>query len=385
MSSGSIIEDGRSPSGYTCSGAVLSLGNEYQRIWSGNNSVKGMLTPNPYSGFYARNETVPLEVTYYNSGEEFARCTNPFRAGDYIAIPTWKSSHDMVVLSRLAGKIKEHDFNAAIFVGELGKTVDMVSETVKTLTKAAISVKKGNFSQAARLLNLSGDYNRRKRQNRAQRDPRSDWLALRYGWRPMLSDIYEMSKAISQLSTPRKTTIRSSFKLPIEPPEIFDYNGVNIAKASGAGSYVKRIIAVFYERPLDLEQHLGLDNPLGVAWEFVPLSFVVDWFLPIGNYLDVRNTITKAECTFISTTYIWYKYSLSVQGIMYNGNPIRREWNSATSNTAFYSVNRSISTSLNVPTPSFRNPIPENGKDAGARFLDALSLFSKAIFDLDYK
>ena len=30
----------------------------------------------------------------------------------------------------------------------------------------------------------------------------------------------------------------------------------------------------------------GLLNPLSVAWELVPYSFVADWFLPVGSYLN---------------------------------------------------------------------------------------------------
>lgn len=31
---------------------------------------------------------------------------------------------------------------------------------------------------------------------------------------------------------------------------------------------------------------LGLINPLEIIWELVPYSFVVDWFLPVGNWLS---------------------------------------------------------------------------------------------------
>ena len=35
-----------------------------------------------------------------------------------------------------------------------------------------------------------------------------------------------------------------------------------------------------------LANRLGLVNPLSVAWELVPFSFVVDWFSGVGNVLD---------------------------------------------------------------------------------------------------
>jgi hypothetical protein len=37
---------------------------------------------------------------------------------------------------------------------------------------------------------------------------------------------------------------------------------------------------------LGLASRMGLVNPLSIAWEVVPFSFVVDWFLPVGNFLE---------------------------------------------------------------------------------------------------
>lgn len=31
---------------------------------------------------------------------------------------------------------------------------------------------------------------------------------------------------------------------------------------------------------------LGITNPAELIWELVPYSFVIDWFVPVGNYLS---------------------------------------------------------------------------------------------------
>jgi hypothetical protein len=37
---------------------------------------------------------------------------------------------------------------------------------------------------------------------------------------------------------------------------------------------------------LYLANKLGFVNPAVIAWELVPFSFVVDWFVPVGNFLS---------------------------------------------------------------------------------------------------
>jgi hypothetical protein len=31
---------------------------------------------------------------------------------------------------------------------------------------------------------------------------------------------------------------------------------------------------------------MGVVNPLSIAWEVIPFSFVVDWFIPVGQVLE---------------------------------------------------------------------------------------------------
>lgn len=46
---------------------------------------------------------------------------------------------------------------------------------------------------------------------------------------------------------------------------------------------------------------LGLLNPEIVAWELLPFSFVADWFIPIGSYLEARS-ITKMVTGLYTTS-----------------------------------------------------------------------------------
>ena len=46
----------------------------------------------------------------------------------------------------------------------------------------------------------------------------------------------------------------------------------------------------------------GLTNPLLVAWEVVPFSFVVDWFLPVGDYLEGLTSLHGLKLSETSLT-----------------------------------------------------------------------------------
>jgi hypothetical protein len=55
---------------------------------------------------------------------------------------------------------------------------------------------------------------------------------------------------------------------------------------------VRRSLKVTVAEPPSAMQSLGLLNPEVVAWELLPWSFVIDWFIPIGDYLQARATLS---------------------------------------------------------------------------------------------
>ena len=51
-------------------------------------------------------------------------------------------------------------------------------------------------------------------------------------------------------------------------------------------------LALDVTRPPTFAQRFGLDNPFRIAWELVPLSFVADYFLPIGSVVSAMGTVS---------------------------------------------------------------------------------------------
>lgn len=131
----------------------------------------------------------------------------------------------------------------------------------------------------------------------------NEWLQLQYGWKPLLGDIYAIAdeslnvvkassyfkaSAVDKPSLPRSRDLRSvdwtgaSHFLSGGPPSIFYCD----SKISGELLQLVKI-GVNLKQPTSTTQLARWTslNPLSIAWELTPYSFVVDWFYDIGGYL----------------------------------------------------------------------------------------------------
>lgn len=205
----------------------------------------------------------------------------------------WTSNDQLKLLEKLLRKVKSHDFNLAVNLGQMHQTVDLITSNLRKLGSAALLLKRGHFADAARQLGVSPRGTRLK-----TTDVSGRWLEMQYGWLPLLGDSFEAAKAFEAISNgPRTQLYRVSIK----------------KKAIGNGSQSPTYFGIPYTE--ELAQHLryecveeigfsrqlGLLDPLSVAWELMPWSFVIDWFIPIGSYLDLVNQAASLKGRFLQT------------------------------------------------------------------------------------
>lgn len=249
-------------------------------------------------------------------------------------------ANDILTLqSRLSEAVKGHQFNLAVSAAQGKQTVDMVVNAALSVGGAIRDLKRGRFESAARRLGVN-----QRPSKLSEKDVSGRWLELQYGWLPLLSDVYEASRAYESLTKGPRVN-RVSVSLTRE----------GIKNTSGSPSNwscigtVKEKWRLIYEmtEQLSTARSLGLTDPLSVAWEIIPYSFVVDWFVPIGTYLDNLNTIPKLSGRFLTTK------TRRFQGTALSVGPYK--WASAkptSFNSQFY-LERRVSTSLSVPKPGF--------------------------------
>lgn len=115
----------------------------------------------------------------------------------------------------------------------------------------------------------------------------TNWLQYQYGIRPLMQDLWAMLKLLEE-GLKDKPVGRIFVDLPdtsYTPPSVYGFLDGTIDGSFKRG--FKSEITVRVDSPgLYQLDNYGITNPLLLAWELTTLSFVVDWFLHVGNFLD---------------------------------------------------------------------------------------------------
>lgn len=127
----------------------------------------------------------------------------------------------------------------------------------------------------------------------------NNWLEYHFGWEPLIKDI---GAAIETIQQPHPEPLYILAKAHSNEQWKIDDGAVFWSRNRYSYDTWCRIAAwVTVENPnLFLANQLGFVNPLSVAWELVPFSFVVDWFANVGQVL---NSLTDFYGLTISGDY----------------------------------------------------------------------------------
>ena len=118
------------------------------------------------------------------------------------------------------------------------------------------------------------------------------WLELVYGWKQLANDIFGIASFTASRSMNRYVKIREAVSSTSRSKSFTDNaTGVHIdvEQANSVISEMKIHLNVTADPVLDLTR-LATLNPIAIAWELVPFSFVFDWIINISNYLNELQT-----------------------------------------------------------------------------------------------
>lgn len=246
--------------------------------------------------------------------------------------------------------MKRSDINLGVAFAERSQTARLVGDTAISLARAYRSLRRGHWQQAWRDLGLKP----------ARKAPRGSsapakWLEYQYGWKPLLSDVHGAVDALSRRDKGDwRITSKGSERIDLSREVLMRQNsiGAHVLTSKGWKGAMVRIDAVPVNDLVVMLSQLGILNPLLVAWELVPYSFVVDWFLPIGSYLESLDAMLGYGPTYCSiSTFSKVKVSGRGSSFVETDDFYRRvggwqgEWT-----VERLRLNRTISTSVPLPT-----------------------------------
>lgn len=283
------------------------------------------------------------------------------------------ANDELNLKSRLLSSVKGYGLNMAVSAAEGKQTVDLIKTSSLSVFKAYRQVRKGRITEAWKVLR---DQNLRQGRRFARRPPRvshtldvsSAWLSIRYGWQPLLNDVHSAlsfiesrAKASEEDFTRLRASITQTRNTSLENP--VGYLGSVTNRFTALAKVNTKWLSSF----LTLEAS-GVMDPELVAWEILPYSFVVDWFIPVGTYLEARSAIPR-----LSVSYILGKKTEGFLTGPFSGTdkPGYRIYTIPVNSSVHGSFQRVI-TAWPTPLPSFRNPFA-NMKHA----VDAVALWSQ--------
>lgn len=213
---------------------------------------------------------------------------NTIDALTYIVAPNYMPAvpAHVVAAARASAlsKVQDSSINAAQSIAELRSTARQLSSLVSIGIRSAVAAKKGNWAKAWGMIRGKGSV-----PDRAA----NAYLGYTYGIKPFISDVQgglaAWDKGVSKRAILRQTGTNVTSR-PAVPP----------AGRKALGEWTLGCeVGVFYEithPEMLLANQLGFANPAQLGWELLPLSFVIDWFVNVGDFLGgIGATI---GCTF---------------------------------------------------------------------------------------
>ena len=303
------------PSTYTLQHTVQPR-TVYFRSWTGNRTPGwGKKTKTNYVD---NNHTVRIVDVQENrhSWYQVQQTTGAFHLlitpyAEVYAIPDSPLTHsaqaDFQAIKKLIAKAQVGiQANLAQNIAQVSQLSSLVVGNATAILKSLRALKQGNIPAAIRALkaaqrpgmNYPGSPRRWTGSTGSpsvKKSLASNWLQLQYGWKPLLADIEGMFQVMVNLMGENDFVQRVTATSSHVQQATLDYPPASTDFPSGktyftARTSVKYVVRWRMDNPLlALFAQTGFTNPVNLFWEILPFSFVGDWILPIGSYLEALN------------------------------------------------------------------------------------------------
>lgn len=202
----------------------------------------------------------------------------------------------------LHGKIADMKVDLMTTLAETKSSVQMIANAIDDSLRAFRAIRKGKIGEMRKLFK-NGRIKHRVSKTWRNKTIENRHLEFTYGWSPMISDIKTGFEQIHAKAEPRIIRIEKRTKYFREHMSVpSGYSNIDNFRFEGSMATV----LWFYTHSPTLRKMAKwnlFNNALLTAWELVPYSFVIDWFLPIGDFLAQYSSTDGLTFLSGSTSY----------------------------------------------------------------------------------
>lgn len=271
--------------------------------------------PTPYDAFITTSSVTPgigrseervgaswQPVTVVGTG--FWRESDGYEGVSIGRFPVIPTSVVSKARNKAIEAIKANDLNLGDVAADLKDSFHTIVDLLRDVAHIVKNFKGTRNFQLGAAVNGHVPYHRPRQHSRALA---RQWLKYQYGIKPIMNSIYDTLQLMEEglklpMASVKVVQLDDSWKLPP--------SGSDIVEISGS---LKRGVEIGYTYGIKSPElfqlyRFGLSSPAGILWEYTTLSFVVDWFLHVGDFLSAftipngLNLVTGYQTDFLETT-----------------------------------------------------------------------------------
>lgn len=242
-------------------------------------------------------------------------------------LPTYSQTNTRrnQLLTTAYAEAKEQAMDVSTNLGELPEAIRLLA----TAKRRLLSSVQGTVKEYVRRNKGKGSFWILKN---ISSDISSFWLEYRYGWRPLVSTAEQLGRSIAKVRMGDRVMCvgRQSFLATAANPS-FTFTST----FSGSPGLLPSTAVVRNTTITDRASVAMLMSPVDSAfsgttlvalWELTTLSFVVDWFFNVGDFLSALSVDTQVPCDITMSTSYDVRTKATITGTWGASPPTLTPW-----------------------------------------------------------
>lgn len=279
----------------------------------------------------------------------------------------WNSDDDIALINKIRGKLDGGvGFHAGVALAEVDQTLSMIRSNAKRFRRIGESLVSGDLNKALRVA-FNGSAANHIKGFSGLRGIADNYLLYQFGIKPLVHDVLDAARSYGyKAGRPKVTRVSVSRRVTSHGTTGHGYWNQN------SELQVRQSIVCYLHTDEVSDESGMLDLP-SIIWERVPYSFVVDWWINVGAYLQALHVARSVNGL---TQFCRTSTERSTIGPVTSGSV----YNITSSNGGFSrSVRqiRTVSGSLAVPPPSIRPILHQDTEVMVRHTLEAISLIAQ--------